>query len=360
MNGALWLGAAAFLLAYANGANDNFKGVATLYGSGVLDRRGALRLANTATLLGSLAALLLAGTLAAKFSGRGLVPDAVAGAPNFVRSVALGAAATVLLATRLGLPISTTHALVGALLGAGLAADPAALSWAAAGRNFVGPLLTSPVLAVATAALLYPLLHRARLGLGIERDDCLCVAETQSQPAGLSWWTAFTGKQDSCRALYQGRALGLSAQSMVDGLHVGSAALVSFARGLNDTPKIAALLLLAGAARGPALVAVGAGMLLGGLWGTRRVAERVSHGVTAMEPGPGSSANLSTALLVIGASALGSPVSTTHVSVGSMIGLGSVTGGARWRSIAGILAAWVGTLPLGAGLAWLAFHLIGA
>jgi PiT family inorganic phosphate transporter len=79
-----------------------------------------------------------------------------------------------------------------------------------------------------------------------------------------------------------------------------------------------------------------------------------------MEPGQGSSANLVTSALVIGASALGSPVSTTHVSIGSMIGLGAVTGGARWKNITGIVLAWLGTLPLSAGLAWAAFMLIKA
>jgi inorganic phosphate transporter, PiT family len=170
------LALAAFFLAYANGSNDNFKGVATLYGSGASDRRGALRLANAATFAGALTALALAGALALKFGGRGLLADVVTQTTGFPLAVAAAAAGTVLLATRFGLPISTTHALLGALLGAGLAVEPAAVLWGGLGSYFIKPLLLSPLLAVAAIAIVYPLLHRARLGLGIEKDSCACVA----------------------------------------------------------------------------------------------------------------------------------------------------------------------------------------
>ncbi|MFQ5457997.1 MAG: inorganic phosphate transporter, partial [Myxococcota bacterium] len=91
--------AAALLLAFTNGANDNMKGVATLYGSGALSYRGALGLATVSTALGSLLALPLAMGLVKVFSARGLVPDHVLG-PAFLAAVALGAATTVLIATR--------------------------------------------------------------------------------------------------------------------------------------------------------------------------------------------------------------------------------------------------------------------
>ncbi len=66
--------AAALLLAFVNGANDNFKGVATLYGSGALSYRQALALASVSTLLGSLLSLALASGLIHAFSGKGIVP----------------------------------------------------------------------------------------------------------------------------------------------------------------------------------------------------------------------------------------------------------------------------------------------
>ena len=92
----------ALLLAFANGANDNFKGVATLLGSRTGGYRKVLLWATVTTFLGSLFAIVLAGELLARFQGKGLVSPEVAGDPGFATAVALGAALTVLLATRLG------------------------------------------------------------------------------------------------------------------------------------------------------------------------------------------------------------------------------------------------------------------
>ncbi len=96
-------------LAYTNGANDNFKGVATLYGSKVVNYKTAITIATIATFSGSICAIFLAQGLIASFSGKGLVPQDIAGAPDFLIAVGFGASSTVLLATRLGFPVSTTH-----------------------------------------------------------------------------------------------------------------------------------------------------------------------------------------------------------------------------------------------------------
>ena len=136
---------------------------------------------------------------------------------------------------------------------------------------------------------------------------------------------------------------------------------MSFARGLNDTPKIAALLLVGSAAApGAALVAVGMVMAAGGLISARQVAGTMSHDVTEMNPGQGFTANAITSLLVIGASTLGLPVSTTHVSCGALFGIGAVTHGAHWGTIRQIVLAWVVTLPLAATLAALCVSLFRA
>src|SRR6266481_2081899 len=92
---------AACFLAYTNGANDNFKGVASLYGSATTGFRTALVWGMATTLAGSITAIFFAGELMKKFSGKGLVPDALTQSPNFLLAVALGTALTVLLATRL-------------------------------------------------------------------------------------------------------------------------------------------------------------------------------------------------------------------------------------------------------------------
>lgn len=155
-----------------------------------------------------------------------------------------------------------------------------------------------------------------------------------------------------CRELYRGRVLGFGAQQVLDALHYLSAGAVSFARGLNDTPKIVALLLAAKALSPTAgLSLVGVTIALGGILAARRVAETMSHGITGMNHGQGFTANLITAVLVLGASRVGVPVSTTHVSCGSLFGLGAATGHAHWRTIGSIFVAWITTLPVAAFLA---------
>src|ERR1700693_6135138 len=99
---------AVLFLAYSNGANDNFKGVATLFGSGTCTYRQALVWATVTTLAGSLLALYLAGRLVDSFKGKGLFPDEVTRQPAFVLAVSLGAALTVLLATWTGLPVTSS------------------------------------------------------------------------------------------------------------------------------------------------------------------------------------------------------------------------------------------------------------
>ncbi len=92
-------------------------------------------------------------------------------------------------------------------------------------------------------------------------------------------------------------------------------------------------------------------MAIGGLLGARRVAVTMSDRIVEMNHGQGFTANLVTAFLVTVASRLGIPVSTTHVSCGSLFGLGAVTGTARWEMILGITLAWVVTLSVAALLA---------
>lgn len=98
-------------LAYSNGANDNFKGGASLFGSGTATYNTAITWATVTTFAGSITAIFVAEALGRKFSGKGLVPELLTTSPQFLLAVALGAGATVILATLLGFPVSTTHGL---------------------------------------------------------------------------------------------------------------------------------------------------------------------------------------------------------------------------------------------------------
>jgi PiT family inorganic phosphate transporter len=136
---------------------------------------------------------------------------------------------------------------------------------------------------------------------------------------------------------------------MVNSLHYLSAGIVSFARGLNDTPKIVALLLAVQALNLEfGMLAVATAMAAGGLLNARKVAITMSKRISRMNEGQALAANAVTGLLVILASRFGLPVSTTHVSVGAISGIGLVNGSARKRVIGGILAAWLLTLPVAA------------
>lgn len=339
---------AVLFVAFANGANDGFKGVATLVGTQTTGYPSALGWAIATTFAGSITALVLSERLVKTFSGAGLVPQALVGTPTFVTAVALGAAATVLLATRLSFPISTTHALMGALIGAGwtMGGD---VRLAGLGANFLLPLLLSPLVAVGLVAVVYPTLRWARIRLAVTRTSCVRV-EGQWLPAAQLPSTELTllpGGVLAREERYQGVVLSVDAQQILTFAHVLTAGAASFARGLNDTPKICALL-IAASAMGfhKGLAMVGVVMAIGAALSGRRVANTLSHEITQMNHGQGFAANLITAALVIAASASGMPVSTTHVSCGALFGLGLVTRQANRGMIAGIVLSWIITLPV--------------
>ncbi|MEQ1637381.1 MAG: inorganic phosphate transporter [Methylococcales bacterium] len=348
-------------LAYSNGANDNFKGVASLFGSGTTSYRKALSWATITTLAGSVCALWLAQTLLLKFSGKGLAPDALIQSIPFMTAVAAGAGLTVILATRLGFPISTTHALLGAMTGSTLVAT-GSINFTALQNNFILPLLLSPLVAVLLAGCFYLVLRQMRRQLGKESALCICLENQSAVTSGNINTGATTvafqqtaefrlsvDTQAACGDRYAGTLLGFNTQQIIDNLHFISAGAVCFARGLNDTPKIAALLLLApGFDKQTGMVLVALAMAVGGLQNARRVAETMSHKITTISHGQGLTANLTTALLVIFASKWGMPVSTTHVSVGALFGMGLVTRQANLRMIASILLSWALTLPCAA------------
>ena len=348
---------AVLLLTYSNGANDNFKGVATLWGSGTLAYRPALVPATVATFAGSLCSYFFAEELIKNFSGKGLVPDNIIQSVGFILAVALAAGVTVLLATRLGFPVSTTHGLVGALVGAGLVAVGPAVNFAKLGTTFFLPLILGPILAVGVGSLVYVLFRQGRKAAGITEESCVCVGDAwvpvaaapTSPFAALPTLQAGLGTSADCQSRYQGTFIGLNFQALINNLHYLSAAAMSFARGLNDTPKLLGLLLVCKFFAMPLNVLIlASAMAVGGWLNARRVADTMSKKISTLNHGQGFTANMVTSLLVIFASKLGLPVSTTHVSVGSIYGIGLVNGTANSREIAKIGLSWLLTLPVAA------------
>lgn len=343
------LAAAVLLLAFSNGANDNFKGVATLWGTGRYGYRAVLLWGTLATLAGALLGGVLAGGLVKIFNGSQFLAPAVSLDAGFLAAVALGAAATVLVATALGAPVSTTHALAGSLVGAGLLAVGAAgVKWAAVMSTIALPLLVSPLLAMGVTAGAYPLLDR-----WLRSRSCICLTEpaplllgggeTASAARGLLPGLRVAHRSDCARGDE------LSRWNTEELVHWGSAGLISFSRGLNDAPKIAALVLSAQfLAPAMSYLLVAAAMAAGGLAAAARVARTMSRRVTRIEPVTGLTANLAAALLVGAASGGSLPVSTTHVALGGIFGVGlHHRRQTDWGLVRQIVLAWGVTLPLG-------------
>jgi inorganic phosphate transporter, PiT family len=346
--------AAVALLSFANGANDNFKGVATLWGAGRTSYRRALAWATGFTLLGSLVAVWAASGLAVKFNGSKLVAHAIYGHMPFLVAVALAAAGTVLLASRLGLPVSTTHALTGALVGAGVAAAGLShVKFAALGSGVVLPLLFSPLVAMVLTLATYPLVTK----LAGSRD-CVCVDQPELVTVAAGSSATMVSARPAVRWAPSAECrTGAEAVrfSITDSLHWLSGAAISFARGLNDTPKITAVLLVpvSGLVSGATVyVLVALAIALGGALGAARVARTISQEITPMATPEAVGANLVAASLVVLASFVALPVSTTHITSGGLFGIGLLRRNeADWRRVREILLSWLATLPLGAALA---------
>lgn len=343
-------------VAFFNGANDVSKAIATLVGAGVGRDRTAVAWGSLWTLAGALTAAWAAQGLVTAFSGKGILATAPTG-ETFILAVSAGALVWIWLATRTGLPVSTTHAIVGGLVGAGLmAAGPANIQWPFLLGKFALPLAVSPLLSLALVFVIFPL---ARVGL--RRCDGYCVCVQQPAPVALvtnnganfvafspaTSPVAFGETADCARSPVTVAGIGV-----VDGLHWLSAGATAFARGLNDAPKVLGLGVVAATALqlplAWAFALVALAMTVGSMLQGFRVVETLARKVTPMEPLEGLAANFVTSILVIFASKLALPVSTTHVSSGAIIGLGLRRDASkvRWKTVRDMMLAWVVTLPV--------------
>ena len=362
-----------FALAFANGANDVSKAIATLVGSGITNYRSAIVWGTVWTMVGAAAAAFVASAMVKTFS-HGLVQDGTIIEPSATLAVLTGAMTWVLFASRTGLPVSTTHALTGAIVGTGFVAFAGeGLIWSAIGKKIALPLLLSPFLALTVSLLIHPAVRAlARKWEG----SCLCVMPashalvaidtsggTRTLFQATSFGSPVMAVPSQCdRAGLQGLVVGL------DTIHWISSGLASFARGTNDAPKIVAMLLLGSAtatwpstssqlaAFGGVALAMGLGSYFGGL----RVTEVLAEKITRMDHAEGLSANLITSSLVLVSGTLGLPVSTTHVSSSAIIGIGLLKGlnAIRWTTVRDMVLAWVVTLPASALLACIAYLIL--
>lgn len=360
-------------LAFANGTNDVSKAIATLVGSGVTNYPTAILWGTVWTMVGAGLSALVAAAMVKTFS-TGLVQPDLTIPPALALAVLSGAMTWVLLASRTGLPVSTTHALTGAIIGAGVMAfGQEGLMWPALAKKIALPLLLSPLLAFTVAVILHPLIRALTARW---EGHCLCImpaarALVTIDAHGMTrtlFQTTSPGQPvlavpSQCdRAGLSGLVIGL------DSIHWISSGLASLARGTNDAPKIVAMLLLGqslvtpanSSLRMAAFAGVALAMGLGSYWGGLRVTQVLAEKVTRMNHVEGLSANLTTSSLVMISATLGLPVSTTHVSGSSIIGIGLLKGfqAVSWTTVRDMVLAWIVTIPAASLFACFAYLFI--
>ncbi len=279
--------------------------MATLFGSGETSYRNALIWTSICTFLGVVCSVYFAEILMKSFSGKGLVPDEIVSSQLFIASVALAAGITVIVATRFGMPISTTHGLIGALVGSGLMAVGWNVNVMKLGGSFLLPLILSPLV-----SLFFAYLFTRVFG---------------------------TGQHDLQR----------KSSALKTIVHFTTAGSVSFARGMNDAPKIAGMLLVIHLSDiRVGILAIGGSMIIGGIIHSRKIAATMGEKMAKISINQGMIASATTAVLVSIASLTGLPVSTTHVSVGSIYGVSLVSKSQDNKVFKEILLSWILTMPI--------------
>ncbi|MGH7996614.1 MAG: inorganic phosphate transporter [Opitutaceae bacterium] len=322
--------AAALVFEYINGFHDSANVIATVVSTKVLSPREAVVWAAAWNLIGA-----FAGTRVAAMIGGGLVDTRVVDLGTILAAL-LGAVAWDLLTWWLGLPSSSSHALIGGLCGAGLASAGGnwmVLRWSAGlWPKVILPMIASPLVGFAGGLILMFLLN---------------VAFRRATPRLVN------------RLFAKGQIL--------------SSAFLGFGHGNNDAQKtmgVITLALVTATQRGifrhlpgwahafelPAFNAVPAWvigvcacmMAAGTAAGGWRIVRTMGQRMVKLHPVDGFAAEMSSALVIHGASLFGAPVSTTHVIATSIMGVGATRrlSAVKWGIVERIVWAWVLTLPI--------------
>lgn len=318
----------ALAFAFTNGFHDTANAMATSIVTGALRPHSAVALGATLNFLGAFLSLQVAATIA-----QGIV-DAGAITLTVIFAGLVGGMVWNLVTWYLGMPTSSSHALIGGVVGAAFIAAGAS---AVKGHGLLAKVLIP--------ALLSPL----AAGLVAVVGTSLVYLITRNVPE---------------RIRDRGFRIG----------QIGSASLVSLAHGTNDAQTTMGVVTLAlivdhtvGAAASPptwVVVSSAAALALGTYVGGWRIIRTVGKGLTEIRNPQGFSAESASAALILAASHHGFPLSTTQVCCGSIVGAGAGRrpAGVRWGMVARLVALWLITLPAAAlvgAAAWLGARLIG-
>ncbi|WP_370891931.1 anion permease [Janibacter sp. GXQ6167] len=302
---------------YTNGFHDASNAVATSISTRALTPRAALAMAAGANFIGA-----FFGTRVAETVGSGII-DPPSGHLGILLCAAalIGATAWSLLTWRLGMPSSATHALVGGLGGAALALG-ARVEWQGILTLVVIPMLVSPTIGLVLARLLMRGVYRV------------------------------LGDVDPARVRRGFRAL-----------QTGSAAAMAFGHGMQDAAKTAGVIVLAltvGGFHHPNdqsipfwVISLCALVMALGTWaGGWPLMRTLGRRIVPVTPTQGFAAETTAAIVLLAATALRAPISTTHVITAAVVGAGTTKGvrRVRWGLVRDIVRAWVLTFP-GAAIA---------
>jgi PiT family inorganic phosphate transporter len=322
---------------YINGFHDTANAIATVVSTKVLTPRMAILLAAVMNLLGA-----LAGTAVASTIGKGLV-DTNSVTMLTVLCALLGGIIWNLFTWWLGLPSSSSHALVGGLCGATLATahgNWSVLKWSTGlWPKVLMPMLTSPLIGFFGGALLMMLLTLA-LKRATPRFVTVVFGKAQLLSAGFMGYSH--GSNDAQKTM------GIITLALFTGTQSGA---------FNDLPAWAHFLRLPDFKDVPywVIVTCAITMAAGTAGGGKRIIKTMGHKMVKLVPVQGFAAETTAALIIHGASTLGVPVSTTHVISTSIMGVGATKrlSAVKWGIVERILWAWVLTLPVTALLGYL-------
>ncbi len=317
----------AVLFDYINGFHDTANAIATSVATRALRPAYAVAMAAAFNFIGA-----FAGTAVAKTIGAGIV-DETTTTQAVVGAALIGAIAWNLITWRLGIPSSSSHALIGGLIGATvIAAGVGALNIEGIVNKVLVPLFTSPLIGFAGA-----------FGLMV----------------ALFWIFQRADRRPLARRFRR--------------LQVVSAGFMAFAHGSNDAQKTMGIITLALFSAGvidtvevpPQVIVLSATAIsLGTAAGGWRIMATMGHRVVELEPIHGFAAETTAATVIYTAAHFGMPVSTTHVISSAIMGVGTSKGahGVRWGVARSILIAWIVTLPAAAtfgALSWVLLNALG-
>ncbi len=352
--------ALAVLFDYINGFHDTANAIATSVSTRALKPEYAIILSATANFLG---AIIFGTAVAGTIGGKIVQDDLILGNGSIVlASALLGAIAWNLITWVLAIPSSSSHALIGGLIGAAWASSGAdAVQWENFMAKVIVPLVSSPILGLAIGFTLMVILLNMIGRLGLHRATRVL---RRVAPRGLKPSEGEANDGANPRRI----------NDRFRRLQVVSATYMALSHGSNDAQKTMGIMTLAllnagvisKAADGTTPVPVGViflaatAMMFGTAAGGWRIMKTMGQRVVKLDPLHGFAAETTAASIILGASHFGMPVSTTHVISSAIMGTGASDRPktVRWGVAGNIVIAWVLTIPLAAIIAAASFYLL--